>query len=419
MPNQHHDHSPYALKPHTASTQADDDVDESQPLIATDLELSHLAADWKAFWGILTGSQLHWLLVLAPLAVYVTLAKWDATYVFTLNFLALLPLANILGEATEDLLSHMGHTVGSLVNASFGNAMEILIAIFALRNGEVDLVQSSLIGSMLSNLLLVLGMCFVSGQLGGAHESSFNLTGASINMSLLFVASFAMLIPSYYISMGGKFDDGQAVGDDRKASVLRLSRLTAVFLVLMYVQHLVFKLVTHRRVCAAVTRLNTHPHETYMSLPGAMALLLATTACVACLSEFLVSSVDALTQSSGIPKSFLGIIVLPIVGNTVQHVEHFSALQGAFKNKMDLAMGVAVGSATQIMLFVAPVCVLAGWVMDTPMTLAFNEFEAMTYIMSTILVYIIVADGKSNWIEGSMLLTLYVLIALSLLEIDI
>ncbi|RHY17454.1 hypothetical protein DYB32_010517, partial [Aphanomyces invadans] len=134
------------------------------------------------------------------------------------------------------------------------------------------------------------------------------------------------------------------------------------------------------------------------------------------LSEYLVSSVDDLTKSSGIPKAFIGIIVLPIVGNAVEHI---TALKVAYKNNMELAMGVAVGSATQISLFVVPVCVIAGWIMGQPMTLAFNTFEALTYVFTTLIVYVIVADGKSNWLEGSMLLTLYILVGLSLLEITI
>ncbi|OQS00649.1 Ca2 :Cation Antiporter (CaCA) Family [Thraustotheca clavata] len=260
---------------------------------------------------------------------------------------------------------------------------------------------------MLSNLLLVLGMCFVSGHFGGAKESEFNGAGASINMSLLFVSSFAMLVPSYYQTT--------AIHDtaiEHAAAVLSLSHISAIFLVLMYVQLMFFQLYTHK--AEEVTKESEEEPE--LSLGSSIIVLCVATVAVAFFSEFLVSSVEAVTETSGIPQSFIGIILLPIVGNAVEHV---TAVKVAFKNNMELAMGVAVGSATQISLFVVPVCVIAGWIMNQPMTLAFNTFEALTYIFATLIVYVIVADGKSNWLEGSMLLTLYALVGLSLLEITI
>ncbi|ETV97406.1 calcium/proton exchanger [Aphanomyces invadans] len=379
---------------------------ESLPLKGGEDGAHHRPNDFRALWDIITGSPVSWLLVAIPFAVWSYYAEWGAVWVFSLNFLAMMPLANILGEATENLAEHTGDTIGGLVNASFGNAVEIIIAIFALKAGEIELVQSSLIGSMLSNLLLVLGMCFISGHLGGAQESTFSGVGASINMSLLFVASFAMLVPSYYSQSVSHADEV-----DHSIAVLGLSRMSAIFLVLMYVQLMFFQLVTHKPADAAV-----EGHGPALSLVGATIVLLLSTIAVAFLSEYLVSSVDDLTKSSGIPKAFIGIIVLPIVGNAVEHI---TALKVAYKNNMELAMGVAVGSATQISLFVVPVCVIAGWIMGQPMTLAFNTFEALTYVFTTLIVYVIVADGKSNWLEGSMLLTLYILVGLSLLEITI
>ncbi|CAK4618211.1 hypothetical protein LEN26_016346 [Aphanomyces euteiches] len=382
-------------------------LEEKLPLNGGSAEEAHATNDFQAFKDIVTGSAINWLLLVAPFAVWAYLGKWGAVWVFTLNFLAMMPFANILGEATEALAEHTGDTIGGLVNASFGNAVEIIIAIFALKSGEIELVQSSLIGSMLSNLLLVLGMCFISGHLGGAKESEFNGVGASINMSLLFVASFAMLIPSYYAQSRSGFASDQAI----EIAVLSLSRLSAIFLVLMYAQLMFFQLVTHK-----ATELGGEGHRPSISMLGATIVLLVATVAVAFLSEYLVSSVDELTSTSGIPKAFIGIVVLPIVGNAVEHI---TALKVAYKDNMELAMGVAVGSATQISLFVVPVCVIAGWLMNVNMTLAFNTFEALTYIFSTLIVYVIVADGKSNWLEGSMLLTLYVLVGLALLEITI
>ncbi|EQC30970.1 calcium/proton exchanger [Saprolegnia diclina VS20] len=361
----------------------------------------------EAIKDVILGSNVNALLLVAPFAAWSYFGHWSPMWVFGLNFLTMMPLANILGEATETLAEHTGDTIGGLVNASFGNAVEIIIAIFALKQGEIELVQSSLIGSMLSNLLLVLGCCFVSGHFGGAKESSFNGAGASINMSLLFVSSFAMLVPSYYQST--MTHDTQL---EHEQAVLGLSHISAIFLVLMYAQLLFFQLYTHK----AEVDEKEEEHKPALSMASSMIILCLATVAVAFFSEWLVSSVDEVTETSGIPKAFIGIILLPIVGNAVEHI---TALKVAYKNNMELAMGVAIGSATQISLFVVPVCVIAGWIMGQPMTLAFNTFEALTYIFSTLIVYVIVADGKSNWLEGSMLLTLYCLVGLSLLEITI
>ncbi|OQS01126.1 Ca2 :Cation Antiporter (CaCA) Family [Achlya hypogyna] len=370
-----------------------------------------------AFWHLLTASYVNVLLLVAPFAIWAYVAEWGDIPVFVLNFLTMMPLANILGESTEALAYHAGDTIGGLVNATFGNAVEVIIAIFALKSGEVALVQSSLIGSMLSNMLLVLGSCFMAGHFGGAKESSFSGQGASINMSLLFVSSFTMLVPSYYqYTKNTTYQHGNttvaASEDERAVSILGLSHISALFLIGMYVLLMVYQLVTHR----AEDEDNSEEEEPELSLTGSVVALLVATVTVSIFSEFLVSSVDGFTETANIPKSFVGIILLPIVGNAVEHV---TAVKVALKNNMELAMSVAIGSATQISLFVVPVCVVAGWIMGTPMSLAFNAFEAITYVIGTIIVYVIVADGKSNWLEGAMLIILYCLIGVALLEIDI
>ncbi|RLO05520.1 hypothetical protein DYB28_005356 [Aphanomyces astaci] len=381
--------------------------------VATDLPVTehHLEprpGQLRAILHLFTGSWINLLLLVAPLAVVAHFNHWPDVWVFVINFLVMMPLANILGEATEALAEHTGDTIGGLVNATFGNAVEIIISLFALSKGEIQLVQSSLIGSMLSNLLLVLGMCFLAGHFGGVKNSKFSGDGASINMSLLFVGSFAMLVPSYYL-------DSIVANEtkaDHAAAVLNLSHISAIFLVIMYVQLMVYQLVTHR---AAEDKKEEYELPE-LSFASSLIVLLLATLLVAVFSEFLVGSVDGFTESASIPKGFVGLILLPIVGNAVEHI---TALRVAYKDNMELAMGVAVGSATQIALFVTPVCVIAGWIMGVPMTLAFNSFEAMTYIFSTLIVYVIVADGSSNWLEGSILLTLYSLIGLALLEIQI
>ncbi|KAF0693757.1 Aste57867_15331 [Aphanomyces stellatus] len=364
----------------------------------------------KAILHVFTNSYINLGLLVAPVAIVAHVLKWSDIAVFVLNFVVMMPLANILGEATEALAEHTGDTIGGLVNATFGNAVEIIISILALAKGEVDLVQSSLIGSMLSNLLLVLGMCFLAGYFGGQKVSKFSGDGASINMSLLFVGSFAMLVPSYYLN--SLKDENPTAVASHHAAVLNLSHISAIFLILTYIQLMVFQLVTNR---ADETQKEDHELPE-LSFTSSIVILLLATGTVAVFSEFLVASIDGFTVSANIPKAFVGLILLPIVGNAVEHI---TALRVAYKDNMELAMGVAVGSATQIALFVTPVAVIAGWIMGQPMTLAFNSFEAMTYIFSTLIVYVVAVDGKSNWLEGSILVTMYCLIGLALLEIQI
>ncbi|OQS05963.1 dynein heavy chain [Thraustotheca clavata] len=360
----------------------------------------------RVMMGMITGSYINVLLLVMPFAVWSYYAKWGDIPVFVLNFLAMMPLANLLGEATETLAEHCGDMIGGLVNATFGNAVEVIIAIFALKEGEIALVQSSLIGSMLSNLLLVLGCCFIAGHLGGAKESNYCGSSASTNMSLLFVTSFAMLVPSYY--QYANFSDSL---ESREKAVLNLSHISALFLIAMYLQLMFFQLYTHRpshekKKNDDSSEENEDDDEPELSMWGSIILLGVSTLFVAILSEYLVSSVNGFTEKAGVNKSFVGIILLPIVGNAV---EHLTAVKVALKNNMELAMGVAVGSATQISLFVVPVAVVAGWIMDKNMTLAFPTFEALSYVISVVVVYAIVVDGKSNWLEGSMLLTMYCL----------
>ncbi|RHY06113.1 hypothetical protein DYB28_008233 [Aphanomyces astaci] len=414
----------------TPSMEQEDGVDEATRLLEATPTVSPSTATFvvddlpvtttatppsfgHSVWNILVGSYVNLFLVFAPFAVWSYLAEWGDIAVFVLNFLTMLPLASMLGDATEALAFHAGDTIGGLVNATFGNAVEVIIAIFALRNGEVALVQSSLIGSMLSNMLLVLGSCFIAGHIGGAKESEFSAQSASVNMSLLFLSSFAMLVPSYYQYSQPSSTVGASLLTNNDDAVLGLSHISALFLILMYILLMLYQLVTHRVILA---ERDDDEEEPELSLQGSVAVLLVMTLLVSIFSEFLVSSVDGFTINADIPKPFVGIILLPIVGNAVEHI---TAIKVALKNNMELAMGVAIGSATQIALFVVPVCVLAGWLMNEPMTLAFNAFEAMTYVVSSVIVYVVVADGKSNWLEGAMLIVLYCLVGVALLEITI
>ncbi|KAF4321330.1 hypothetical protein BBO99_00005043 [Phytophthora kernoviae] len=363
--------------------------------------------DAKAILHMIKAQPLNLLLLVAPLAIAASFGGWNDLWIFLFNFLVMIPLANLLGEATESLAFHTGETIGGLVNATFGNTVEVIVAIFALRAGEINVVQSSLIGSVLSNLLLVLGCAFIAGGVN-RKENSFNAVGASANSSLLMLASFAMLLPSYIFY----FSDTDTE-ETRVSNTLTLSRIAAAFLLFMYMQLLYFQLHTH----ADLFEDEQESEETVaLSKRASAVVLLVATLLVALFSEFLVDSIDGFANEMNLSKSFIGIILLPVVGNAVEHV---TAVKVALNNKMELAMGVAVGSATQVSLFVVPVVVLSGWVMDKAMSLAFPQFEILIYLMSIIIVYAIIADGKSNWLEGSMLLTAYALVAITLIWVHV
>ncbi|KAJ0391205.1 hypothetical protein ATCC90586_012225 [Pythium insidiosum] len=366
-----------------------------------------LAEDLASIYHLVVDDRLNLLLLLGPLAVWASLNAWSDTWIFALNFLVMIPLANLLGEATESLALHTGETIGGLVNATFGNAVEVVVAIFALSKGEIAVVQSSLIGSVLSNLLLVLGCSFIAGGYA-QKENSFNAVGASANSSLLILSSFGMLLPSYIFY----FSDHQS-DEHRMEKSLAMSHVAALCLLFMYVQLLFFQLHTHLHLFQED---DDEEEEVDLSKRGSAIVLFVSTLLVALFSEFLVGSIDGFAADLRISKSFIGIILLPIVGNAVEHV---TAVKVAMHDKMELAMGVAVGSATQVSLFVVPVVVLAGWALGQPMSLAFPQFDIMIYLMSIIIVYAIIADGKSNWLEGSMLLTAYLLVAISLFYTDV
>nr|CCA23364.1 Ca2 :Cation Antiporter (CaCA) Family putative [Albugo laibachii Nc14] len=349
--------------------------------------------DLTAIRNLLLGSRLNVLLLVAPFAIWSYVAHWNDTWIFTLNFIVMIPLANVLGEATEALAIHTGETIGGLVNATFGNAVEVVVAVLALTKGEIAVVQSSLIGSVLSNLLLVLGCSFIAGGMSST-ENVFNAVGASANSSLLMLASFAMLLPSYIY-----YFSNHETHEEKMKRTLALSRVAALFLLFMYAQLLIFQLHTHSHIFQGE---EGSQEQVELSRRASAIVLFGATIIVSVFSEFLVSSIDGFTTNMNLSKSFVGIILLPIIGNAVEHV---TAIRVARNGKMELAMGVAVGSATQVSLFVVPIVVIAGWIMGQPMTLAFPEFEILIYMMSVIIAYAIIADGKSNWLEGSMLIT--------------
>lgn len=322
--------------------------------------------------------------------------QWSDAAKFSLNFVAIVPLASLLGAATESLAGHTGQTVGGLLNATFGNAVEMIVTVQAVRSGMVDIVKGSLLGSILSNLLLVLGMAFF---VAGIHkeQSTFNLTGASASTTCLTLGAISLGLPTIY----------HLVPDTTSEDVLAVSRMSACVIAACYVCLLIFQLGTHAS-CFVSEEEEDEP-EPLLSIVGSLGLLFACTLLVSVCSEFLVDSIEGVSQEYGVPEAFIGVILLPIVGNAA---EHATAVTVAAKGKMDLALGVAVGSATQIVLLVVPFSVVAGWVYDTPMSLDFRLFEATIMLVSVFIAFIVLQDGASNWFEGVMLMATYTLIAI-------
>ena len=368
-------------------------------------KVSHLAM------STITRDYVNVLLVFVPLGIIAGVLDWDAGAVFALNFLAIIPLASLLGFATEELAATMGQALGGLMNATFGNAVELIVSIIAIKDGQVRVVQASMLGSILSNILLVLGCCFFIGGLR-YREQSFNTTVASTMSSLLTIASASLIIPAALSATLG--------GDRSEASsqVLFLSHYTSIILLAVYVMYLYFQLKTHadlfeesqegpsttdiEQLQGGTEAEEEEDGEEHLLSPmAATVVLVIVTLLVAVCADYLVGSIDSIVQKTGMSKTFIGLVLIPIVGNAAEHV---TAVMVAWKNKMDLAIGVAVGSSLQIALFVTPFLVILGWIVNVPMTLDFHTFETAAFFISGLVVTFLIQDGKSNYLEGGLCL---------------
>ncbi|CAJ1351301.1 unnamed protein product [Effrenium voratum] len=364
-----------------------------------DQEWFNLEKDLKGLSSIFLGNPLNLMLVFVPLGLASKGLGWGDVATFGLCFLAIVPLAKLLGEATEQLACSVGQTLGGLLNATFGNAVEMIIAVFALREGLTEVVKGSLVGSVVSNLLLVLGMCFLFGGFRFKTQR-FSASGARAQYSLLLLAILALVIPTVVLLTGVP-----------AASELAISRGCAIVLAGLYVCYLIFQLITHKDEFSAPE--GEDEQEVADVSPGsAVALLVAATLLVAPLSEALTGSVEGVTKTLGISDAFVGVVLLPIVGNAA---EHLTAVTVATKDKMDLSLGVALGSSTQIALFVVPFTVIVGWALDVPMDLNFRSLDVSILLLTVLkIVGSTISDGESNWLEGAALISAYLLVAVSL-----
>ncbi|KAF3006925.1 hypothetical protein E8E13_011275 [Curvularia kusanoi] len=361
-------------------------------------------------YATLVSNYVNVFLVFVPIGIIAGALSWNPTVVFILNFIAIIPLASLLAFATEELSAKLGQTLGGLMNATFGNAVELIVSIVALKQGEIRIVQASMLGSILSNMLLVLGCCFLAGGIR-EQERSFNETVASTMSSLMAVASASLIIPATLYATISNGSNGST--HEAEKNVLLLSHGTSIILLILYILYLYFQLYSHHRLFADIENQeggDDEGEENILSPVAAGVALVLVTVLVAICAEYLVDSIDSIVESAHISKTFVGLILIPIVGNAAEHV---TAVVVAYKGKMDLAINVAIGSSMQIALFVTPFLVIMGWTMGQPMTLHFQGFETIIFFISVLIVNYLIQDGKSNYLEGAMCLGTYAIIALA------
>ncbi|MEP7198891.1 MAG: calcium/proton exchanger [Chloroflexota bacterium] len=343
---------------------------------------------------------LYPLLIFAPVVALAQLLRWNEVIVFVAAALAIIPLAGILGNATEGLAHHTGPRIGGLLNATLGNAAELIITIAALQAGLVDVVKASITGSIIGNLLLVFGAALLAGGLKNGLQQ-FSARSASTSSSMMTLAVIGLVVPAFF---------GPAVATHGELSVVELNVGVAAALMLGYVLSLIFSLTapSEGEAGTAAPGDEVIASEPPMSLRLSLLLLALSVLAMAYLSEALVGSIEPLLDQSGLSPLFIGIIVIPIIGNAA---EHAVAVQVAWKNQMELALGVCMGSSMQIALFVAPLLVFISLLLGKPMTLAFNPLELAALGISVVIASLIALDGESNWLEGALLLIVYAILA--------
>lgn len=356
----------------------------------------------------ITEILLQWFNILVLLMVPGIMAahyNWGATTVFVLNALAVLPLANMMGEATEELACHTGEALGGLLQATFGNAVELIVVVQSLRRGLLAVTKGSLVGSILANELLVLGASLFYGGLFEKHgpwqiavgkTQKFNKASAMVQAQLLFLAAFVVCIPSI-------FEQSTKVSDD---DFLHISRAGSVCILMGYISYLTFQLYTHRTLGNTVA---TDAEEPRISAFEAVFVLLLATVLVAVASEYITGAIEGFAKQMQLSETFVGVVLIPILGGAC---ENAAAVKVAIKDKLDLSISIALGSAIQIALFVMPFAVVVGWLLGQPMDWSFSTVNAWALMFSALLVLCVTVTGESYWFNGLVLLIAYVILAL-------
>ncbi len=338
---------------------------------------------------------LYILLVFIPVTIAGKLMGLSDSMLFVCSSLAIIPLAGVMGKSTDDIACFCGQKVGGLLNATFGNATELIIAFVAMKEGMFDVVKASLAGSVIGNILLVLGMSMLAG--GIKHKTqTFNRNSINITSSMLLLSVLGLSIPAIFT---------HALPEESlTAQYEGLSVIVAVLMLLVYVMQFVFTFVTHRTLYEESVPDEEERRDA--SLPRAIILLIASTVAIAVISEIFVGTVEPMAESAGLSKTFVGIILVPIIGNAA---EHSSAIIMAVKDKMNASIEIALGSSLQIILFVVPVLTLLS-LFFTPMSIVFTPFELVSVTGAVLIANRVASDGESNWLEGLQLVTVYLMI---------
>jgi Ca2+:H+ antiporter len=342
--------------------------------------------------------RLWWLLVLAPLPPVAEFALDQHTLAFVSAALVIVPLAGLIGRSTDQLAIHAGPRVGGLLNATFGNVTELILSIFLILRGDLEIVKASLIGSIVGNLLIVLGLSFFLGGLK-SKEQHFSAAGAGVHSTSLTLAVTGLVMPALFVLSAG-----------RQTAVQRevVSVTVALVLIALYAGALYFMYVTHEHLF----RTPESDERAEWSTRRAVAVLFGATALVAVMADLLVSSLEPTVRDLGLSKFFVGLVIIPIIGNAA---EHGSAVLMALRNKLDATLEIAIGSSVQIALFVAPALVLISLATSHHMDFVFHGFEVVAVALATVIVTLICRDGKSNWLEGAQLMGAYAIMAISFL----
>ena len=338
---------------------------------------------------------LRWFLIFLPLSVVAEYLHFSPTLIFLFAALAIVPLAGYMGMATEEISFYTGPKAGGFLNATFGNATELIISFFALRAGLFEVVKASIAGSVIGNILLVLGASMLAGGLKYKSQY-FNRKVVEVSSSMLLFAVVGLSIPAIFT---------HTIRDVLlNTTYEKLSIIVAAIMFLIYLLSLFFSFYTHKDIYST-----DHSEESAAawSLKKAIIVLIAATGAIALESEFLVGAVEPMTESLGLSSFFVGIILIPIIGNAA---EHTTAITMALKNKMDVAVEIAIGSSLQIILFVTPILLFIS-LLFTPMSIIFNEFELVALVVAVLIANRVSNDGESNWLEGIQLLAVYLIIA--------
>jgi Ca2+:H+ antiporter len=350
-------------------------------------------------------SAIYILLIFAPIAAALEFVHADHLVLFVVSAIALIPLAKLIGDSTEHLATYYGPTAGSLLNVTFGNAAEIIIAVVAISAGLLDLVKASITGAIIGNILLILGLSVIMGGFR-FKEQTFSRENVGIQASMLFLAIIGLAVPTILASTMSSPTENQE-------QVQLLSDALAFILLIVYILGIVFTFITHKHLFTPPpegTEDINESHGAHWSKKKSFVLLAASMAGVIVVSEILVASVETTGEELGFGELFVGAIIVGIVGNAA---EHSSAILLARKGKIELSIGIAAGSGSQIALFVVPILVFSGIAMGQPFTLVFTLLEIAVIFLSAIILNLIVHDGRSNWFEGVMLTAVYIIIAIA------